>query len=358
MGDAKALTVVHDQPMELSVIDVQNQVAKIQGLMASLMKDGEHFGVIPGTQKPSLYKAGAEKIGFIFRLAPEYAIDRDDLIGGHREYRITCRLRHMGTGTTVGEGVGSCSTMESKYRWRNQATTEEVGPVPKGYWDLPKDDHKARSKALEDTYGSGKYQPKKKDGAWVVLRVTGDGDRVENPDIADQYNTVLKMAKKRAFVDATITATAASDFFTQDIEDFRDDAPTAGRGQNEPPTETKPAPKAESKPAPAQPESTSSAPKAMSSTRRTQVISYIGQNTTKLTDEQLAEIRKDLSHAGTTPPLLDAVEAKARGYIAENEAVGMGWEEEHDPRQTVEDIPVEEGGQAASAEGQPGLGIF
>ena len=44
--------------------------------------------------------------------------------------------------------------------------------------------------------------------------------RVENSDLADTYNTVLKMAKKRALVDATLTATAASDIFTQDLEDY------------------------------------------------------------------------------------------------------------------------------------------
>jgi hypothetical protein len=44
--------------------------------------------------------------------------------------------------------------------------------------------------------------------------------RVENADLADTYNTVLKMAKKRALVDATLTATAASDIFNQDLEDY------------------------------------------------------------------------------------------------------------------------------------------
>ncbi len=52
--------------------------------------------------------------------------------------------------------------------------------------------------------------------------------RKENPDIADTYNTVLKMAKKRAFVDASLTATAASDIFTQDVEDM--DIGTGGGG--------------------------------------------------------------------------------------------------------------------------------
>ena len=38
--------------------------------------------------------------------------------------------------------------------------------------------------------------------------------------LADVYNVVLKQAKKRALVDAVLTATAASDLFTQDLEDL------------------------------------------------------------------------------------------------------------------------------------------
>ena len=46
------------------------------------------------------------------------------------------------------------------------------------------------------------------------------GEKVEHDNPADHYNTVLKMAKKRALVDAVLTATAASDIFTQDLEDI------------------------------------------------------------------------------------------------------------------------------------------
>jgi ribosomal protein L12E/L44/L45/RPP1/RPP2 len=45
-------------------------------------------------------------------------------------------------------------------------------------------------------------------------------DKVENDNPADVYNTVLKMAKKRAQVDATLTATGTSDLLTQDIEEM------------------------------------------------------------------------------------------------------------------------------------------
>jgi hypothetical protein len=46
-----------------------------------------------------------------------------------------------------------------------------------------------------------------------------DVGKVANDQLADTYNTVLKMAKKRSHVDAVLTATAAGDIFTQDVED-------------------------------------------------------------------------------------------------------------------------------------------
>ena len=41
-------------------------------------------------------------------------------------------------------------------------------------------------------------------------RKDGDGKRIENEDIADVYNTVLKMAAKRAQVAMTLNVTAAT----------------------------------------------------------------------------------------------------------------------------------------------------
>jgi hypothetical protein len=51
----------------------------------------------------------------------------------------------------------------------------------------------------------------------IVSQPTG---RVENEDIADLKNTILKMSKKRAKVDATLSATRSSGIFTQDMEDW------------------------------------------------------------------------------------------------------------------------------------------
>ena len=201
-------------PAELSVRDVVYQIGKIQGLMKEVMKVDEHYGVIPGTgKKPSLLKPGAEKICFIFRIEPEYQITRHELPNGHREFEIVCALKKIGSGEKVGEGVGSCSTMESKYRYRNVADYEILDQK------IPSDAKERKAEYRKQGFGM-----KQIDGAWCWVKYTST-EKSDNPDIADVYNTVLKMAKKRAFVDATLTATAASDFFTQDVEDFAHDQP-------------------------------------------------------------------------------------------------------------------------------------
>lgn len=203
---------------ELAVADVKRQVQKIQELMRDLMEEGQHFGVIPGTDKPTLLKPGAEKLSFTFRLVPEYEVIEREFQGGHREYRVSCRLIHQGTGTLAGQGVGICSTLESKYRYRNVADYEITGEK------IPEDAKERKAEYRKQGFGM-----KKVDEQWCWVRYK-DSARVENPDIADVYNTVLKMAKKRAFVDATITACAASDIFIQDAEDFVDEEP-AGNGK-------------------------------------------------------------------------------------------------------------------------------
>jgi hypothetical protein len=63
--------------------------------------------------------------------------------------------------------------------------------------------------------------------------------RVDNPDLADTFNTVLKMADKRALIAAVLNGTAASDVFTQDVEDSQPSAsaepqPQAERRENAP----------------------------------------------------------------------------------------------------------------------------
>src|SRR4030042_1674367 len=194
----------------ISVQSVKVQFDMVNELYRTIMVQDEHFGKIPGTKKDTLFKAGAEKLNLLFKLVPK--IDKEektDMGNGHREIEMTIGLYHKGTEALWGQGTGSCSTMESKYRYRsgdNFEVTEDA---------IPKD---AKEKKTE--YRKQGFGMKKVDGAWVWVKYLSE-EKSENPDIADIYNTVRKMAYKRALVSATITATGVSDIFTQDVEDFK-----------------------------------------------------------------------------------------------------------------------------------------
>ncbi len=218
-------TELMERPTEMSVAAVREQVNKIQELMKSVMTEDVHYGRIPGTPKDCLYKAGAEKLGFVFRMAPRFEITKTILENGHREYEIVGTLRHIETGAELAQGVGMCSTMESKYRWR-----ESKKKCPKcGAETLRKNKDEPGWYCWAKKGGCGAQFPG--DVPAIEKQKTG---KVENPDIADVYNTVLKIAKKRCYVDMTITACAASDVLTQDIEDLGPRNVTPEEGGEEP----------------------------------------------------------------------------------------------------------------------------
>ena len=221
-----AIQLVDNQPKELTVQDVQNQVAKIQLLMKEVLKDGQHYGVIPGTEKPCLLKPGAEKINFLFRIGTgDPRISKIEYENGHREISIVTPMVHLPTGQVIAYGMGSCSTLESKYRYRKQARV------------CPHCKQETIIKGKEE-YGGGWLCWAKKGGCGAKFP---DGEpviedqavgQIENKDIADVYNTVLKIAAKRSYVDGTIKASAASDFFTQDIVE---EGETEGAPESKPP---------------------------------------------------------------------------------------------------------------------------
>lgn len=219
---------IREQSGPLSVSEILTQKALIQDAMKSAMQDGQHFGKIPGCgDKPTLLQPGAQTILLLFRMNPDYDVEVIDLDRGHREYRVKCRLTNS-SGDFIGAGVGSCCTLEGKWRYRVAPKTITDQPVPKEYWGLRKSD----PKAAQDMLGGPGFSTKKDDnGQWMIAE--GSSEKVEHDNPADYYNTCLKMAKKRSLVDATLTRTAASDIFTQDIEDIKEnlavysDAPAA-----------------------------------------------------------------------------------------------------------------------------------
>lgn len=239
------LTMHQDESAQaMTVESVHRQVQLIQAIMKSEMIEGEHYGTVPGCgDKKVLFKSGAEKLNMLFRMAPRFKTDVVDLGDGHREYRIVSELYSIQTGRFLGEGVGSCSTKETKYRYRAGEGEDTGRTVPREYWDLRKSD----AAKAQDLIGGKGFITKKEEGVWKVFE---KGERAENPDIADTYNTCLKIGKKRSLVDGILTVTAASDLFTQDLEDALDPAekdaadaiPFGESAPKEQPTITQPQP--------------------------------------------------------------------------------------------------------------------
>lgn len=222
-----------------AIDDLLNKVALVQEVMSKVMHEGEHFGKIPGCgDKNSLFKSGAEKLGMTFRLKATFEINERDLGHANREYSVRCLL------SDGNMGVGSCSTMESKYRYRSsEYTCPACGKATI-----------RKSKVDERHPKGGFYCWSKLGGCGVQFdandeRITEQKvGKVEHDNPADFYNTCLKMAKKRAHVDAIITATACSDIFTQDVEDLVQNAtaaPPSEPGPSTPKQEPKPSSKTE-----------------------------------------------------------------------------------------------------------------
>ena len=195
--------VSHTSGRSLSAVDLREHVNLIQEVMQAVMKKDTHYGVIPGCKQPSLYKAGSEVLLTTFRIAVSVHVEdlsTPDCI----RYRVRTVGTHQGSGVVVGEGIGECSSDEEKYKWRRCFTKDEFDATPE-----------SRRRLKFTKYGK---------------------DMQVRTEPADLANTVLKMAKKRAQIDLTLTATAASDIFTQDVEDI----PEELRGHNDLPVQEGP----------------------------------------------------------------------------------------------------------------------
>jgi hypothetical protein len=183
-----------------------------------LRKDVD-YGVIPGTEKRTLLKPGAEKLTTFFGLSTRFQLlERiedwtGEAHGGEPFFYYLYRCQLSRGELLIAEGDGSCNSRETKYRWRE---AQRVCPACA---------QAAIIKGREE-YGGGWLCFKKRGGCGAKFR---DGDaevesqqtgRVFNPDIADQVNTIQKMAQKRSLVGAGLLAGSASEFFTQDVEDL------------------------------------------------------------------------------------------------------------------------------------------
>lgn len=144
------------------ILTTEEATKRIQALnefvQASMVK-GIDYGLINGFSKPTLLKPGAEKLcdAFGFSKTVDVVNRIEQWEAGMFSYEVKVTLKNKETGVIEAEGIGSCNSKESAYRYSDSFTI---------------------------------------------------------------VNTLLKMAKKRALIDAVLSATRASGLFTQDIEDF------------------------------------------------------------------------------------------------------------------------------------------
>ena len=199
-----------------SAVERYNAVTEF---VSRVLRKDVDYGVIPGTEKRTLLKPGAEKLTTFFGLSTRFELlERiedwtGEEHGGEPFFYYLYRCRLFRGDVAIAEGDASCNSREAKYGWREaQRACPACGVA-------------AIIKGCEE-YGGGWVCFKKRGGCGAKFP---DGDqtieaqqvgRVFNPDIADQVNTIQKMSQKRALVGAVLLAVNASEFFTQDVEDM------------------------------------------------------------------------------------------------------------------------------------------
>lgn len=145
---------------DVNLDNMGSSIAKIksfQSLVRAQFKQGVDFGIVPNTKKPSLLKPGAEKIIMLLGLTSYFEILDSTRDFENGFFQYQVKCILKKADVLITEGLGTANTKENKY-------------------------------------------------------LNGDPYTLDN--------TVLKMAKKRALVDAALLVGSLSDAFTQDIEDM------------------------------------------------------------------------------------------------------------------------------------------
>lgn len=157
--NANAATLVNCVPeFAISLSDAKERITMLQHFVKEMMIPNVDYDMIPKCDKPSLFKSGAEKLCDIFGFSKHIEIMNrmEDWEKGIFHYEVKATLISKRTGMIEAEGIGCCNSRERKYK---------------------------------------------------------------SSDPFSIMNTILKMAKKRALIDAVLSATRSSGIFTQDIED-------------------------------------------------------------------------------------------------------------------------------------------
>jgi len=140
-----------------AVTGTMAKIAQFQKVVQGQLKQNHDFGVIPGTPKPTLLKPGAEKILMLLGLRSEFDIADSTRDFNKGFFQYQVKAKLYRGDMLITEGLGAANNRERRYLKQDPFTVD---------------------------------------------------------------NTVLKMAKKRALVDAALLVGSLSDIFTQDLEDM------------------------------------------------------------------------------------------------------------------------------------------
>jgi len=162
-----------------TIQDTMQSIALLQGMVRDTLIRGVDYGRIPGTPQDSLWDPGASQIIGSFNCYPgeRRILKMED----NQEKIVTCvevPIISRATQQVVGSGIGAASTLETKYKYRWVANPQEWG-----YDDTA-------IKTFRTKRG------KDDDGNDTTLY------RIPNPEHSELLNTIVKMASKRAEVDA------------------------------------------------------------------------------------------------------------------------------------------------------------
>lgn len=162
-----------------TIQETMRTVALLQDMVAHILIKGVDYGRIPGTPQDSLWDPGASQIiGSFNCYCGQRRIlkleDTDEKIVVCVEVPVISRQ----TQQEVGSGIGAASTQETKYKYR------WVDDPRKWGFD------EATIKKLKTKPGRGDK------GEYGTVY------RIPNPEHSELVNTIIKMASKRAEVDA------------------------------------------------------------------------------------------------------------------------------------------------------------
>jgi hypothetical protein len=176
----QSATTLADYGPISGIMEIRRMYQQVKEFISGELKDGEDYGITPGTQKPALWKPGAEKMCFLFALGIQYDHVAGEVTPARVSHTYKCTLVSLRTGQVKAMCEGSCNSDEIKY-----------------------------AKTLD----------KLRENYPQATALTLD-------------NTIRKMAQKRSLVGATLNATGASAYFSTHTEGGEDEEKVDGNGHS------------------------------------------------------------------------------------------------------------------------------